>query len=121
LTSLQNSEVLVEGTGTFHRASINGNNSFPYQDIQLSWDNKGRLYFSVYKNPGELVKYLNHDSHHHRSHKTAGVLSGVKLHLAHLTTKTADNLTKSISDKYPDKHDALRVAGQLKTGQKCVS
>ncbi len=51
-TSLQNSEALVEGNGAFHHASINGNNSFPCLDIQLSWDNKGRLYFSVYKKPG---------------------------------------------------------------------
>jgi hypothetical protein len=43
LASLLNSEVLVEGIGTFHYASINENNSFPYLDIQLSWDNKGRL------------------------------------------------------------------------------
>ncbi len=74
-------------------------------------------HFNVYKKPGELVKYLNHDSHHHPSHKTA-VLSGLELRLAQLTTKTADNLTKSMSDIYPDKHDALTIAGQLKHGKK---
>ncbi len=63
------------------------------------------------------MKYLNRDSHHHRSHKTA-VLSGVELRLALLTTKTADNLNKSMSDIYPDKHDALTITGQLKPSQK---
>ncbi len=94
---LQVSEVLIKGIGTFHRASINGNKSFPYLDIQISWNDEGRPHFNVYKKPGELVKYLNHDSHHHSSHKTA-VLSGVELWLALLTTKTADNLNKSMSD-----------------------
>ncbi len=73
--------------------------------------------FNVYKKLGELVKYLNHNSHYHCSHKTV-VLSGVELQLSLLTTTTADNLTKSILDIYPDKHDALTIAGQLKPGQK---
>jgi hypothetical protein len=114
-SSLQESEVTIKGIGTFHHASISGNKSFPYLDITVSC--KGRPHFNVYKEPGELVKYLNHNSHHHRSHITA-VLSGVGLWLALLTTKTADNLNKSMSDIYPDKHDALTVAGQLKPGQK---
>ncbi len=46
------------------------------------------------------------------------MLSGVELWLALLTTKTADNLNKSMSDIYSDKHDALTIAGQLKLGQK---
>ncbi len=83
----------------------------------ISWNDKGRPHVNVCKKLGELVKYLNHDSHHHRSHKTA-VLSGVELRLALLTTKTADNLNKSMSDIHPDKHDALTIAGQLKSGQK---
>jgi hypothetical protein len=74
-------EVLVEGIGTFHQVSINGITSFPYLDIQLSWNDKGKLYFGVYKKPGKLVKYLNHDSHHHHHHRAA-VLAGVKLCLS---------------------------------------
>jgi hypothetical protein len=114
---LPTSEVSVEGIGTFHRVSINGNTSYPYLDIQLSWNDEGKLHFGVYKKPGELVKYLNNDSHHHRNHKAA-VLSGVKLRLALLTTKTATNENQSISDIYPDKHEALTIAGQLKNGKK---
>ncbi len=67
---------------------MNRNKSFLYLDIQISWNDKGRPHFNVNKKPSELVKYLNHDSHHHCSHKTA-VLSGVELPLALLTTKTA--------------------------------
>jgi hypothetical protein len=119
-SSLQESEVTIKGIGTFHHASINGNKSFPYLDITISWNDEGRPHFNVYKKPGELVKYLNHNSHHHHSHKTA-VLSGVELRLALLTMKTADNLNKSMSDIYPDKHEALTIAGQLKPGQKCIN
>jgi hypothetical protein len=78
---LSTSEVSVEGIGKFYRVCINGNTSFPYLDIQLSWNEEGKLYFRVYKKPGELVKYSNNDSHHHQNHKAA-VLSGVKLRLA---------------------------------------
>ncbi len=108
---------MIKGIGTFHQVSINRNKSFPYLDVQISWDDEGRPHFNFYKKPGELVKYLKHDSHHHRSHKTA-VLPGVELCLALLTTKTADNQNKSMLDVYPDKHDALAIAGQLKPGQK---
>jgi hypothetical protein len=114
---LPTSEVSVEGIGTFQQASINGNTSFPYLDIQLSWNDEGKLYCGVYKKPGELVKYLKNDSHHHQNHK-AIVLSSVELHLALLTTKTAANENQSISDVYPDKHESLTISGQLKNGKK---
>ncbi len=111
------SEVSVEGIGTFHQVSINGNTSFPYLDIQFSWNDKGKLYFGVYKKPEKVVKYLNHDSHHHRNHRAA-VLSSVELHLTLLTTKTAADENQSISDTYPDKYDALTITGQLRNGKK---
>jgi hypothetical protein len=69
--SLPNLDVSVDRIGTFHQVSINGNTPFPYLDIQLSQNNESKLYFGVYKKPGELVKYLNDNSHHHRNHKTA--------------------------------------------------
>jgi len=69
---LPNSEVFVEGIGKFHQVSIYGEASFPYLDVKMSWDDEdGQLNFNVYKKPRELVKYLNHDSHHHRNHKAA--------------------------------------------------
>ncbi len=71
----------------------------------------------MHKKPGKLVKYLNSDSHHHWHHKTA-VLSGVKLRLSLLTTRTPTNANLSLSDIYPDKDKALWLAGQLKLGQK---
>jgi hypothetical protein len=89
-TVLGDSEVSIPGIGTFHCISVNGKTSFPYLDIQLLWNETGRLNFSVYWKPGELVKYLNTTSHHHKNHKAA-VLLGVKLHLALLTTAIADN------------------------------
>jgi hypothetical protein len=64
-----------------------------------------------------MIAPPNSDSHHHRHHKTA-VLSGVELCLALLTTRTPDNTNLSLSDIYRDKDKALRLAGQLKLGQK---
>ncbi len=87
--------------------------AFPYLDINLLWSELQQLTFSVHRNPGELVKYLNCDSHHHQKHKTA-VLSGVELRLTLLTTRTPQNSNMSLLDLYPNKHDALRLAGQLK-------
>jgi hypothetical protein len=39
----------VYGLGSFQRISINGNTSFPYQDIQLLWSATARLLFNVYR------------------------------------------------------------------------
>jgi hypothetical protein len=44
------------------------------------------------------------------------VLSGVKLWLALPTTMTKANPDMSMSEIYPDKHDALSMAGQLRPG-----
>ena len=55
----RDSEVSIPGIGTFHRISVNGKTSFPYLDIQLSWNETGRLIFRVYRKLGKLVKYLN--------------------------------------------------------------
>ena len=46
------------------------------------------------------------------------VLKGVELRLALLTTMTPDNAHMSMSDIYPDKHEALSIAGQLKPSEK---
>jgi hypothetical protein len=114
---LPNSSISVVGIRTFNTVTINGNYSFLYLDIKLSWNDENNLLFSMHKKPGKLVKYLNSDSRHHQHHKTA-VLSGVKLHLALLTTRTPANANLSLSDIYPDKEEALRLARQLKLGQK---
>jgi hypothetical protein len=116
-TMLLDSEVYVPGIGTFQRISINGNTSFPYLDIQLAWSAMGQLIFNVYRKPGELEKYLNTTKHHHKNLKAA-VLSGVELQLALLTMVTADNEHLSMSDIYPDKHEALSTSGQLKLNKK---
>ncbi len=115
--ALKGSETTVPGIGRFNRKNINGNTSVPYLDIQLSWTEAGKLRFNVYKKPGKLVKYLNTDSHHHTNHKTA-VLQVVELHLALPTTVLDKNKNLSLSEIYPDKHEALSVAGQTKTSEK---
>jgi hypothetical protein len=56
------------------------------------------------------VKYLDKTSHHHKNHKAA-VLSGMELCLPLLTMVTTDNEHLSVSDIYPNKHEALLVAG----------
>jgi hypothetical protein len=115
LGPLPNSSVSLVGIGTSDRVLINNNESFPYLDVKISWDKNNKILFNVYRKPIELVKYLNHDSHHHRLHKTA-VLSGVELRLALLTTRTPTNKYLSLSETYPDKHDALWLARQIKFG-----
>jgi hypothetical protein len=96
---------------------VNSDSSFLHIDIKLSWNKENNLLFSVYKKLDELVKYLNMDSHHHWHHKAA-VLASVELCLALLTTLTPTNSKRSIFNIYPDKHDALLIAGQIKPGQK---
>jgi hypothetical protein len=59
-------------------------------------------------------------SDHHKNHKAA-ILSGVELQLALLTMVTADNKNLSMSDIYPDMHEALSISGQLKPNQKMRS
>jgi hypothetical protein len=71
----------------------------------------------MYRKSGKLGKYLNHNSHHHRLHKMA-VLSGMELHLALLTTRTPTNEDLSLPKIYPEKHNALQLAEQIKFGQK---
>jgi len=110
---LPDCSVTVPGLGTFDTICINGEHSFPYLDVKLTWMDDNCLKFNVYQKPGELVKYLNMDSHHHRHH----MLKGVELQLALLTTRTPQNENVSLSDFYHDKHEALRIAGHLKDGQ----
>jgi hypothetical protein len=91
---------LVPGIGHFHQITINGESSFLYVEIKLSWNKNNRLNFNVHKKPNKLVKYLNIHSHHYRHHKSV-VLSGVELQLALLTTMTPENADLSISTIYP--------------------
>jgi hypothetical protein len=115
--ALEELETTVPGIKSFNRININGNTSFPYLDIQLSWTEAGKLRFNIYKKPGELIKHLNTDSHHHMDHKMA-VLQGVELLLALLTMVLDENKNLSLSEIYPDKHEALSIAGQIKTSEK---
>ena len=83
----------------------------------MSWNTEGMLKFGVYSKPNQTVKYLNIDSHHVSSQKSA-VLFGVKLRLSALTTRMVENSEVSLSNLYPINHEALLVAGQLKPGSK---
>jgi hypothetical protein len=120
IKSLEGLETTVPGIGSFNRININGNTSFPYLDIQLSWSEAGKLRYNVYKKPDELIKYLNTDSHHHANHKTA-VLQGVELRLVLLTMVSDENKNLSLSEIYPDKHEALSIASQIKSSEKMRS
>jgi hypothetical protein len=115
--TLEGLEVTVPGIETFDCISINGNTSFPYLDIQLSWTDGGKLRFNVYKKPGKLIKHLNTKGHHHKNHKKA-VLQVVELHLALLTLVSDENKNLSLLNTYQDKHKALSIVGQIKTGEK---
>jgi hypothetical protein len=109
-------EVTVPGIGTSNHVSFNGNYSFPLLDIQLSWNDAGKIKFNIYKKPGKLIKYLNTDSHHHKNHKTA-VLQGMELCLALLPTVSDDDTTLSLLDIYPNKRKAFSTASQIKARQ----
>jgi hypothetical protein len=87
-------EVTAPWIGTFNHISINGNTSFPYLDIQLSWTDAGKIRFNVYRKPGKYIKYLNTNSHHHKNHKMAAI-QGVELFLALLKTVSKENKTSA--------------------------
>jgi hypothetical protein len=46
------------------------------------------------------------------------ILQGVELRLTLLTTVLDKNENFSLSDIYPDKHEALFIASQIKSGEK---
>ncbi len=107
---LEGLETTVPGIGTFNHININWNNFSPYLYIQLSWTDAGKLRFNICKKPVEWIKYLNTNSHHYMNHKAA-VLQGIDFCLALLATVLGKNENLSLSDIYPDKHEALCIAG----------
>ncbi len=78
LRTLDGSKITVPGIGTSDCVTVNRNYLFPCLDIQLSWNDVGKIKFTIYKKLSELIKCLNTDSHHRKNHKTA-VLHGVEL------------------------------------------
>ena len=83
--------------------------------MAMSWDDEGILNFGVYSKPNCQTKYLNAESCHPHMTKVA-ISRGVAIRHATLTTRKADNESKSLSELYPDAHKALLAAGLIKEG-----
>ena len=93
-------EIKVNDEVTIYRGKY-----FPYLDIQMNWNESGELVFGVYRKPNQVLKYLNKGSSHTEA-CMAAIPYGVAGRLAKLTTRNAENETKSLSKLYPDHHES---------------
>ena len=91
------------------RITINYDNFFPFLDMELKWNSKKELRFSVHFKPNQKLKYLNNGSCHTRCCMKA-IPSGVIKRLAKLTSREG-NLKAKMDNLYPNHAEALRKAG----------
>ncbi len=96
------------------KMNVIGEESFPYLDMKMEYDENRKLSFGMYSKPGFQTKYLNSGSCHTIACKRA-IVRGTSIRLAGLTTITEENKSKSLSEIYPATDQALRKAGYLKT------
>jgi hypothetical protein len=89
-----------------------GGKTFPYLDMEMSYDDDQSLCFGVFTKPGFQSKYLNIGSHHPIACKKA-LVRGASIRQASLTTRTASNENESLSEMYPVLTTALKKAGYL--------
>ena len=83
---------------------------FPLLDLELFWDDRGKLEFQVHQKKNQVLKYLNKESTHTKSTFKA-ISNGVINRLAKLTSRIDDNAMMSIRECYPDYTNALARAG----------
>ena len=60
---------------------------FPFLDLELFWDDSGRLEFQVHEKKNQLLKYMNKESTHTKATFKA-IPNGVLNRLAKLTPRT---------------------------------
>ena len=95
------------------KLKVVGTDSFPHLDMQMEFDENKDLCFGVYTKPGFQSKYLNVESCHPSNCKK-GIVKGVSIRLAGLTTRKTQNENKSLSHHYSNFHANLEKAGHLR-------
>ena len=90
-------------------ATIRGEDSFLYLDMEMFWSKRGDLQFRVHLKANQQLKYLNRGSKHMEVCFQA-IPSGVLRHLATLTTETEESKIKWMNELYPSYAEALKVA-----------
>ena len=79
---------------------------FPLLELELFWDDSGRLEFQVHRKKNQLLKYLNKESTHTKATFKA-IPNGVLNRLAKLTSITEEYANMSIQERYPDYSNEL--------------
>ena len=83
---------------------------FPFLDMKMKWTPRSELDFSVFRKPGQQLKYVGKESTH-----TPGTLraipSGVLNRLAKLTSLKPSLNSEGVDEVYPDHANALHKAG----------
>ena len=83
---------------------------FPYLDMEMLWNDRGKLVFQVHLKPNQKLKYLNEDSTHLPSTFRA-IPAGVLNRLSSLTSKSKKLDHVRIDKIYPEHAEALKTAG----------
>ena len=89
--------------------SISTERKFPFLDMNVEWSEEGPIQFSVYRKPGQALKYLNSHITHTPS-TTKAIASGVLMHLSRLISITENSKETPMNLLYPDHAAALSIA-----------
>ena len=100
----------AESSGSYGPLEISNSPSLPFLDMNIAWSNSGNLSFSVYRKPGQELKYLNHDSTHTKA-TSKSIPNGVLTRLSRLTSITDENKDTKMDILYPSHAEALSTAG----------
>ena len=94
------------------RVTICHASTFPYLDMEFSWNKDKELIFNVHLKPNQRLQYLN-DGSAHTSHCFKAIPKSVCQRLAKLTTCTNMNANTPLKHLYPAHFNALKQAGLL--------
>ena len=83
---------------------------FPFLDLELFWDDRGRLEFQFHQNKNQLLKYLNKEITQKEATFKA-ISNGVLNMLAKITSRIEEKAKISLKKNYPDHSNALARAG----------
>ena len=90
--------------------SLDGSDKLSYLDMYLGWnEDETGLTFSVYRKPGQRLKYVDNLSCHTPATRRA-IPEGVFKRLAKLTSWSPENENRTIRDLYPSHAEALEKA-----------
>ena len=100
----------IESEVEIDRVSVISDDYLPFLDVQMCWNAKGNLEFSVYQKPNQRLKYVGSDSTHTPATRRA-IPNGVFQRLAKLMTETKELEKVPVNWKYPDHGGYLVDAG----------